>query len=99
MNCFKLAIVFLSYLFICISLIECSKKETLKMKIEKQSFGKTEDGRSVDLFTLTNASGMKVQITNYGGTVTSIVVPDKDGNIGDVVLGHDSLDGYLEKSP
>ena len=99
MNCFKLAIVFLSYLFICISLIECSKKETLKMKIEKQSFGKTEDGRSVDLFTLTNASGMKVQITNYGGTVTSIVVPDKDGDMGDVVLGYDSLDGYLEKSP
>ena len=64
------------------------------MKIEKQSFGKTEDGMAVDLFTLTNANGMKLKITNYGGIVTSIFVPDKDGNLGDVVLGYDNLEGY-----
>jgi len=82
-----------------IFLMKCSTKETLTMKIEKQSFGKTEDGTAVDLYTLTNANGMEIQITNYGATVTSIVVPDKYGNMGDVVLGHDNLDGYVEKSP
>ena len=69
------------------------------MKIEKQSFGKTEDGMAVDLFTLTNANGMKLKITNYGGIVTSIFVPDKDGNLGDVVLGYDDLQGYLKNNP
>ena len=69
------------------------------MKIEKQSFGKTEDGMAVDLFTLTNANGMKLKITNYGGIVTSIFVPDKDGNLGDVVLGYDNLEGYLNNNP
>ena len=69
------------------------------MEIEKQSFGKTEDGMAVDLFTLTNANGMKLKITNYGGIVTSIFVPDKDGNLGDVVLGYDNLEGYLNNNP
>lgn len=69
------------------------------MKIEKQDFGKTKDGISVDLYSLTNANGMKVSITNYGGIITSIIVPDKDGNMGDVVLGFDNLDDYMKKSP
>ena len=82
-----------------ISLIECSKKETLTMKIEKQPFGKTEDGTAVDLYSLTNDNGMTVKITNYGGIVTSILVPDENGNLGDVVLGYDNLDGYLKNNP
>ncbi len=51
---------------------------------------------SVKQFTLTNANGMQVSILNYGGTVTNIIVPDKDKQMGDVVLGFDSLNGYLQ---
>ncbi len=69
------------------------------MKIVKQDFGKTKDGISVDLYSLTNANGMKVSITTYGGIITSIIVPDKDGHMGDVVLGFDNLDDYMNKSP
>ncbi len=82
-----------------ISHFECSTKETLTMKIEKQPFGKTEDGTTVDLYTLTNANGMTVKITNYGGIVTSLLVPDKNGNLEDVVLGYDNLEGYLKNNP
>ncbi len=64
-------------------------------KVEKSSFGKLPDGREVSLFTLTNASGCKVGIINYGAIVTSIIVPDKNGNFQDVVLGYDSLKGYI----
>lgn len=91
------------FLTLCIallfSLIACSKKETATMKIEKQPFGKTEDGTTVDIYTLTNAHGVKVEITNYGGIVTSILVPDKNGKLGDVVLGYDNLEGYLKMNP
>ena len=99
MNYLKL-IVFLTICEVLfVSLMECSKEENLNMKIEKQSFGKTEDGAAVHLYTLTNGNGMKVQITNYGGIVTAIVVPDKNGSFGDVVLGYDKLEGYLKNNP
>lgn len=58
------------------------------------SFGKTTDGTEVQLYTLTNAHGVKVSITNFGGTVTSILVPDKTGQLGEVVLGFDDVRGY-----
>lgn len=69
------------------------------MDIRKEPFGKTQDGTAVDLYTLTNESGMTVKITNYGGIVTSIVTLDKNNQPGDVVLGFDRLDGYLAKHP
>src|ERR1700683_869571 len=65
-----------------------------KSKMQKQSFGKTEDGQQVDLYTLTNKNGMEAAITNYGGTVVSLKVPDRSGKLDDVVLGYDTLDGY-----
>ncbi|MBR7722005.1 aldose epimerase family protein [Hymenobacter properus] len=58
------------------------------------SFGKTTDGTEVQLYTLTNANGVKATITNYGGTLTSLLVPDKDGKLGDVILGFDNVSGY-----
>ena len=57
-------------------------------------FGKTEGGIDVQIFTLTNVHGMKAAITNFGGTLTSLLVPDKAGKLGDVVLGFDDLAGY-----
>jgi aldose 1-epimerase len=68
----------------------------LAKSIEKSAYGKTPDGTEVSLFTLTNAKGMQALITNFGGIVVSLKVPDKQGKLADVVLGYDSLDGYLE---
>ena len=67
--------------------------------ITKVPFGKLPDGTEVDLYTLTNANGMKVKITNYGGIITEIHVPDRDGKFADVVLGHDNLKSYLDGHP
>ena len=63
--------------------------------VSKMPFGKTPDGTPVELYTLRNSSGMEASIMTYGGTVTSLKVPDKNGKFGDVVLGFDSLDGYI----
>ena len=59
------------------------------------SFGKTADGTEIQLFTLTNAAGMKASISTYGGTLTSLLVPDKAGKLSDVILGFDNVSGYL----
>jgi aldose 1-epimerase len=64
-----------------------------------EPFGTTRDGEDVELYTLTNSDGVEVRITNYGGIVTHLLVPDRDGVPGDVVLGCDSLSGYLEGTP
>lgn len=72
----------------------CGKMKGVSMGITKQEFGKTSEGKAADLYTLTNANGVQVKITNFGGNVVSIVVPDKKGRMGDVVLGYDSLKGY-----
>ena len=60
-----------------------------KHQVRKESFGKTGDGRPVDLYTLTNSKGIEVRAMTYGGIIVSLRVPDKNGNLGDVVLGHD----------
>src|SRR5229473_2413823 len=62
---------------------------------EKTSFGKTPDGQNVDLYTLANKNGMQVAITNFGGIVVRIKTADRQGKTDDVVLGYDSLDGYV----
>jgi len=69
------------------------------MDIRKESFGKTKDGKDVFLYTLTNGGNSSVKITNYGGIVTSLLVPDKRGELEDVVLGFDTLDKYLAGHP
>jgi aldose 1-epimerase len=61
----------------------------------KKPFGKTSDGQSVDLFVLTNKGGAEASITNFGGAVVSVKVPDRNGKLADVVLGYDTLDGYV----
>ena len=65
---------------------------------KKSSFGKAPDGEAVDLYTLTNKNGAEVEITNYGGSVVSVKVPDRNGKLGDVVLGFDSVDGYVNNT-
>jgi len=89
-------------LIIAASLIGCSpapveKKE--RPKVTRTSFGKTASGTEVSLYTLKNSSGMEAAITNYGGIVVSLKTPDKAGQLADVVLGFDSLEGYTNKQP
>lgn len=66
--------------------------------LETTEFG-TLDGQPVKLFTLRNESGAEVGIIEYGGIVTSLEVPDRDGNLGDVVLGFDDLESYVADTP
>ncbi|MGN0776231.1 MAG: galactose-1-epimerase, partial [Candidatus Ventricola sp.] len=63
--------------------------------ITTKPFGQMPDGQTVTQYTMTNKSGASVSLIDYGGIVTNIIVPDKDGNLGDVALGFDNLDGYL----
>jgi aldose 1-epimerase len=65
----------------------------------KEAFGITSEGAEVGLYTLRNAGGLEARITNYGGIVVSLMVPDRNGEFSDVVLGFDSLEGYLNEHP
>jgi aldose 1-epimerase len=67
--------------------------------IEKQPFGKMPDGMPVDEYLLTNGNKMQVGIIPYGGIITRLSVPDREGNIANVVLGFDSMEDYLTKNP
>ena len=67
--------------------------------ITKTAFGKTDAGENVDLYTLRNSHGVEATITNYGGIVVSLKVPDRSGKFDDVVLGFSSLDSYLKPGP
>src|SRR5437879_1652623 len=60
-----------------------------------KSFGKTPDGQPVDLYVLTNKGGAEASITNYGGAIVSLKVPDHHGKLADVILGYDNADGYV----
>ena len=66
------------------------------LEVKKSVFGKTKDGREAHLYALANKAGMQVVISDFGGTVISIKVPDRNGKIADVVLGYDTLSGYQE---
>ncbi|PYU74738.1 MAG: galactose-1-epimerase [Acidobacteria bacterium] len=61
----------------------------------KKAFGNTPEGQPIDLYVLTNRGGTEAAITNYGGAVVSLKVPDRNGKLADVVLGYDTADGYV----
>ena len=63
---------------------------------EHAAFGKMPDGTAVEKYTLRNSKGMQATVITYGGTLQSLLVPDKNGKAEDVVLGFDDLDGYLK---
>lgn len=70
-----------------------------KRGVTHTAFGKTTDGTPVEIYTLTNANGVEVKAMTYGCIITSLKVPDRTGKLADVVLGYDTLDGYLKDSP
>jgi len=84
-----------SILFSCKLMPKEEEKEIIKPMTEKTLYGMI-GADSVFQYTLANKNGMIVKILNYGGTVTDIITPDKNGKMGDVVLGYESLDGYLQ---
>ncbi len=79
--------------------IKPEAKEARVMSANEESFGQTPEGREVNLYTLTNTNGLRAKITNYGAILVSLEVPDRDGNLADITLGFDALDGYLAEHP
>ncbi len=68
------------------------------MSVKKEPYGKMPDGTAVDLYTLTNANGLKVKIITYGATITDVEVPDRNGKLENVALFRDSLADFMDKS-
>ena len=77
-----------------LSLCSCASGNDV-VGVDATKFQSVIDRKEVNLYTLTNDAGMTVQITNFGGRVVSIYVPDKDGKFDDVALGHSSLEEYV----
>jgi aldose 1-epimerase len=83
---------------LCFVLIMMSTLANSQTTVSKTPFGKTSDGASIDLYTLKDAS-LEVRIMTYGAAVDSILTPDRNGEMADIVLGFDSFDGYLGTNP
>ncbi|GAA4237452.1 galactose mutarotase [Postechiella marina] len=88
------AISFLCLFFSC----KDTKKTTVSNTFQAEKWGHI-NGKQIYLYTLTNANGMVLKMTNYGGIITSLLVPDQFGKVEDVVLGFDNLKQYLEPNP
>lgn len=73
--------------------ISCQKDKTVK--IERKNFQKVHNDKQIDLFTLKNENGLEATITNFGGKVVSLLVPDREGKLADIVLGYETIDEYL----
>ena len=84
-------------LVLIVALSGCSSNAPVRVSADH--FGITPDEDSVQVFTLTNDSGVEVRLTNYGGIILSILAPDRQGDVEDVTLGFDSLSHYVERNP
>ena len=84
-------------LIIAFTFVFCSQKNS-KPVILPQAFHKIVDGKQVELYTLKNKNGLEMSVTNWGGRIVSLMVPDRSGKLEDIVLGYDSLGGYLNSS-
>lgn len=92
-----------SAMFACFLLTLCacgvqqkkSEENTTLSGLDRTKFNTELEGKKIALYTLKNAAGMEVDITNYGGRVVSVWTPDRNGNFADVVLGHDSIADYI----
>ena len=85
-----------------LGLVACTNKhesgttdETTLSGLYRSNFKTEPGGESTDLYVLTNLNGLEVTVTNYGGRIVSVMVPDKEGNLKDVVLGFDNIDDYI----
>ncbi len=69
------------------------------MNLQQQPYGAAHSGGYADLYTLTNNQGVSVTLTNYGGIITTLHTPDRNGQPGDIVLGFDKLEEYVARNP
>ena len=90
----------LLYAVVFISAIGCFvfAQTSSKSGVLEKDFG-TRDGRSIILYTLTNSHGVEVRAMNYGGIILSLRVPDRKGQLADIVLGHEKAEGYMPNPP
>jgi aldose 1-epimerase len=79
-------------------LARCAMTVEAKTEVTKQPFGQTPDGTPVEIYTLKDGL-IEARIMTYGGIVVSLKTPDRKGNLEDIVLGYDSMDGYIANSP
>ena len=91
----KLSSLFVAFVLLCLTFVNAHAQAT----VTKESFGKTSAGENVDLYTLKNLHGVEAKITNYGGIVVSLKVPDRNGKFDDVVLGFTDFNSYLTNAP
>ena len=82
-----------------LSRLRRAKADKTPTDIDVQNFGKTPEGEQVRLYSLTNANGLKAQVMTYGAIVTSLEVPDRKGQMDDIVLGYDNLQDYIKETP
>lgn len=82
----------------CQMLLTVMTQAAPQPQIRKQPFGTTTEKKSVDLYTLTNINSIEVSIMTYGGIVVSLKVPDRKGQLQEITLGYDTLDGYLKNN-
>jgi aldose 1-epimerase len=92
------------HLVLLAGLVACSgrppaRSHAKESHVTREPFGTTPSGEAVERFTLASAGGMRIRVMTYGGIITSLETPDRRGVVGDVVLGYDSLAGYLKDSP
>ena len=78
---------------------EIKKSTNLSEKISKKSFGKLKNGQVIDVYTLENKNGLKTDIINYGAIQVSLLVPDKNGKLDDIILGYDGIVNYVTNNP
>lgn len=90
------------WLLVLVAAVGCTNKQkeapaeqTTLSGLKRSDFQSVVNGDSTDLYLLTNANGVEVTLTNYGGRIVSVMVPDKEGNLKDVVLGFDNIDDYV----
>lgn len=74
-------------------------QEQATSDLSKETFGTLPDGTEIDAYILTSPNGSKMQVITYGGIITHLEVPDKNGRLEDIVLGYNSLQGYLDETP
>jgi aldose 1-epimerase len=88
---------------VCFNSIEAVDRSHQKIQadlgVKEKVFGRMPDGREVTLYELTNAKGLRAGIINYGTILVSLEVPDRDDNLGDVALGFDDMDSYINRNP
>ena len=93
MSVFRTLLLLVPFAMVCTVITGAGQAS--KTPIKREPFGKMPDGKAVERFTVTNANGVEMKAISYGGIITSLRVPDRNGKLDDIVLGFDSLEPYL----